>query len=91
MKVSDLIREVCEIHSDKYSVYENYSGRFMFGEKCMGIIVRQGNSFMTMIAELTSYLDKYADDIDGTPFENVSYDNLGLDMIVYFPFISDDE
>ena len=31
MKVSDLIREFCEIHSDKYSVYENYSGRFMFG------------------------------------------------------------
>ena len=38
MKVSDLIREFCEIHSDKYSVYENYSGRFMFGAKCMGII-----------------------------------------------------
>lgn len=46
MKVSDLIREFCEIHSDKYSVYENYSGRFMFGAKCMGIIVRQGNSFI---------------------------------------------
>ena len=91
MKVSDLIREFCEIHSDKYSVYENYSSRFMFGAKCMGIIVRQGNSFMAMIAELTSYLDEYADEIDGTPFENVSYDNLGLDMIVYFPFISDDE
>ena len=57
----------------------------------MGIIVRQGNSLMAMIAELTSYLDEYADEIDGTPFENVSYDNLGLDMIVYFPFISDDE
>ena len=40
----------------------------------MGIIVRQGNSFMAMIAELTSYLDEYADEIDGTPFENVSYD-----------------
>ena len=63
MKVSDLIREFCEIHSDKYSVYENYSGRFMFGAKCMGIIVRQGNSFMAMIAELTSYLDEYADEI----------------------------
>lgn len=49
------------------------------------------NTFMAMIAELTSYLDEYADEIDGTPFENVSYDNLGLDMIVYFPFISDDE
>ena len=61
MKVSDLIREFCEIHPDKYSVYENYSGRFMFGAKCMGIIVRQGNSFMAMIAELTSYLDEYAD------------------------------
>ena len=54
-----------------------------------GIIVRQGNSFMAMIV-VPSYLDEYADEIDA-PFENVSYDNLGLDMIVYFPFISDDK
>ena len=91
MKVADLIRKFCEENSEHYSIYEGYSGRFMFGKKSLGIVVRHGGSFIAMLAELTSYLNEYADKIDGTPFENVSYDNLGLDMIVYFPFISDDK
>lgn len=91
MKVADLIQKFCEEHPDKYDFYEKYSGRWMFGRLCCGIVVRQGFSPMAMMFELTQFLNDSADDIDGTPFEGTSYDSLGLDTIVYFPCISDDE
>lgn len=87
MKVSDLIREFCETNTDKYSVYENYSGRFMFGAKCIGIVVRQGHSYMEMIVHLTKFLDGKGYIDEELLFEGVSIDELGLDSIVYFPKI----
>lgn len=87
MKVSDLVREFCGIHSDKYSVYENYSGRFMFGAKCIGVVVRRGNSYMEMIMHLTKFLDGKGYIDEELLFEGVSIDELGLDSIVYFPKI----
>lgn len=87
MNASDLIREFCETNADKYSVYENYFGHFRFGAKCMGIVVRQGNSYMEMIMHLTKFLDgkDYID--EELLFEGVSIDELGMDSIVYFPKI----
>ena len=55
--IADAIRQFVEQSGDEYSIYENYSGRFMFGEKCLGIVVRQGNSYMEMLMKLTQYLD----------------------------------
>lgn len=91
MNIVDLIREFCEKNADKYYVHENYSGRGMFGRKCLGIVAKQGNSVMTMMFELARFLETYAEVINGTPFENMAYDDLGLDTIVYFPCIADDE
>lgn len=91
MKVSDLIRGFCDKNADKYYLYENYSGRFMYGAKCLGVVIRSGYSPMSFMFELTRFLDEYADDVDGTLFEGIAYDSLGLDVIVYFPRLSDDE
>ena len=71
----------------EYSIYENYSGRFMFGEKCLGIVVRQGNSYMEMLMKLTQYLDDNSIEDAGLQMEGVSVDELGLDTVVYFPLI----
>lgn len=87
MEVANLIRKFCEEHSDKYYVYENYSGRGMMGAKCIGVVVRCGNSIMTFMFELAKYLDSYVEDIDVTLFESIAYDDLGLDSIAYFPLI----
>jgi hypothetical protein len=55
------------------TVYENYSGRFMFGDTCYGVVcepftvkdaIKQGNKRRLGTART---------------------DNLGLDMIVYWP------
>ena len=59
----------------------------MFGEKCLGIVVRQGNSYMEMLMKLTQYLDDNSIEDAGLQMEGVSVDELGLDSIVYFPKI----
>ena len=85
--IADAIRQFVEQSGDEYSIYENYSGRFMFGEKCLGIVVRQGNSYMEMLMKLTQYLDDNSIEDADLQMEGVSVDELGLDSIVYFPKI----
>lgn len=85
MCVAELIREFCDEVED-VEVYENYSGRGMFGRTCIGIQI-SGNS-LEIIVKLCDYLRdngiSSVDDALGT----VCQDSLGLDMIVYFPFVS---
>lgn len=81
----DLIKNFCESNDEKYSYYENYSGRGMFGRKCSGIVVKQGYSYMQMIIELTKFLDDHDFDDADFELENPAIDDLGLDTIVYFP------
>ena len=89
MTVEKAIRNFVEDNS-QYSIYENYSGRGMFGRKCLGVVVKQGYSFMDFIINLTRYLDD--NDVEDADFklEGATYDNLGLDTVVYFPNIGGD-
>lgn len=49
--------------------------------------IKEGCSFMDFIINLTRYMDNYdVDDID-FKLEGATYDNLGLDTVVYFPNI----
>lgn len=76
--------------NEQYELYENYSGRCMFGRSCLGVVIKQGYSFMDFIINLTKYMDNYdVDDID-FKLEGATYDNLGLDTVVYFPNIGGD-
>lgn len=85
-RVKMLLREFCEENSEKYEIYESYSGRNMFGRTCLGIIVKKGFSHLELIIELTSYLNDSGLENDELEFsEGISIDELGLDTIVYFP------
>lgn len=86
MIVKEAIRNYVE-ENEGYDIYENYSGRGMFGSQCLGVVVKQGFSFMEFLMNLTQFLDN--NDVEDMNFslEGVSYDNLGLDTIVYFPNI----
>lgn len=86
MTVKEAIRNYVE-ENEGYDIYENYSGRGMFGYQCLGVVVKQGFSFMEFLMNLTQFLDN--NDVEDMNFslEGVSYDNLGLDTIVYFPNI----
>jgi hypothetical protein len=88
MKFADLIREFCESR-DEYDVFENYSGRFMFEKLCIGIIVKREYSHMTMMYELTQFLDEKGYEDEELNMEGVAVDSLGLSTIVYFPNIRD--
>lgn len=87
MSVEEAIRNYVD-ENEQYSLYENYSGRGMFGRTCLGVVVKQGYSFMDFLMKLTKYMDDNG--IEDTDFslEGVSYDALGLDTIVYFPNIA---
>lgn len=86
MTVEEAIRNYVSEH-EKYEIYENYSGRGMFGRKCLAVVVKQGYSFMDFIIKLTKYMDdNNVDDVD-FKLEGTTYDNLGLDTVVYFPNI----
>lgn len=89
MKAADLVREFCEKNEDKYYVYENYSGRGMFGRRCVGVVVRNGNSYMQMMMKLTKFLGDNDFDDFNLEFEGMSVDELGLDTIVYFPYMKE--
>ena len=89
MTVEEAIKNFIN-ESEQYELYENYSGRGMFGWTCLGVIVQQNDSFMDFIIKLTKYLDDNGiEDVDFS-LEGVSYDALGLDTIVYFPNIGGD-
>lgn len=89
MTVEEAIKNFIS-ENEQYELYENYSGRGMFGRTCLGVIVQRNDSFMDFIINLTKYMDDYdVDDID-FKLEGATYDNLGLDTIVYFPNIGGD-
>lgn len=90
MKAADYIRNFVAENEDKYEICEGYSGRGMFGRKCLGVIVRNGYLRMEFMMSLTTYLNTNAsddEDLDLGAFEGMSMDDLGLDSIVYFPNI----
>lgn len=86
MKIAEGIRSFVDEHP-KYTIYENYSGRGMFGKTCLGVVVYKGDSFMNFLMDLTRYFDEHGIEDAELELEGVSYDALGLDTIVYFPRI----
>lgn len=67
----------------------SYSGRFMYGDTCLGFVVDRDTSLYGTIANLAASL---AD--DGAPLDDITIlfsgmrsDDLGLDTICYFPHV----
>lgn len=88
MRIINLIKKFCEENSDRYSVYEKYICEFTDGKTCLGIVVKNGFSHMEMLMELTEYMNNA--DLIGEELEfseGLSADELGEDVIVYFPNI----
>lgn len=65
---------------DEESLYREYSGRYMYGSHCFGIVGDAGD-YGRFIAHLTKRNEDLALDLA----LNVTTDNMGRDMIYYFP------
>lgn len=87
-EIAKCIKKFCE-ENDGYNYVNNYSGRFMFGEICVGIIVDRSKSPMKMLMELTHYFDDNNVDDSELMLSNPAYDDMGLDTVCYFPFLKE--
>ena len=85
--LASYIRRFCLASENNYEVFESYSGRAIFGRKTIGIIVKEGHSYLEMMMKLTSYLESEGFDDPLMELEGVAVDDLGLGSIVYFPAI----
>ena len=64
-------------------VYEEYSGRAMYGKKTTGVVVPDLLNFMGALYELSEAISEMQETGELEASENFRYDNLGRDMIVY--------
>ena len=82
-KQADLIQCFCD--ENDYDLRKNYSGRFMYGEKCIGIV---GTGSLEIGMKLIIYLfNESEEDLANTFSKNCNEDNMGRQSIVYFPSI----
>lgn len=75
--MGELIRDFCEDYG--YRLYENYSGRCMYGATCVGIVCENVNYTLQQLVEYVG---------EESIRSIARYDNLGLSMILYFPSIA---
>lgn len=87
--------DLCEIEAN---IYTGYSGRAMYGKRCDGIVVKSfGDAFLFFLAlgQVASH-EMEELPLDGDEFDELEdaviemtqtarTDNLGSDVIVYFP------
>lgn len=92
------LQKLLEALDDGDCKLRSYSGRAMYGKECLGIVVHQPSTALSAIVDACL---NHAEDMSRDDREDVirgvgSYrtDNMGLDMIVYFPqvhFVDDEE
>lgn len=78
-------------HDDTSTVRRTYSGKFMYGAECLGIVGRGPNVYTRFVMALQMYvaenrsdkLQELAEIID-----RVCWDDMGLGTVHYFPSIS---
>jgi hypothetical protein len=80
MNISELIESFCEEFG--YEFYGDYSGRGMYGKRCVGIVC---DSPMDVVIELCDYLRDNGVESATSALGGTSWDSMGLQSIVYFP------
>ena len=85
--IKELIREYCENEGLNYR--DDYSGRGMFGEKCIGITCENS---LDVLCRLFTYLVDSDEELDGCDVQNAlgepKQDSMGMGSILYFPEIT---
>lgn len=62
-----------------------YSGRGMYGKKCVGFTVDSTRDMFSAIADIIDYLDEDILSDFTSVLRYASYDSMGLGLIIYFP------
>lgn len=78
-----IVESLNEIGDAEYEVYENYSGRGMYGETTTAIVVPSVLKFATDVLRVSnSFVDEDGDCLL-CELQNLKSDNLGRDYIIY--------
>ena len=77
----DLIEKFCN-ERNGCSFRADYSGRFMYGRTCVGIVI-DDRVYETIVA-LCDFLHEYGVECVSDALGSISSDNMGLSTIVYF-------
>ena len=82
-EIAKEIKNYC--YNNDLKFHEDYSGRYMYDRECVGIECKPIEKY-TVIAGLSAYLQKELEcDLS---VHTIREDNMGLDVILYFPSIS---
>ena len=74
----ELIQEVAGFNGDELTVYEDYSGRGMFGDTTIGLVVNDDRDFNDLIDVVTEISPNL-----GRKLEKSKCDALGFKIIYY--------
>lgn len=81
-KVAEIIADCCD-----GEVYENYSGRGMFGKKTTGVVINSPTDVITHllrnIHDISDEMLEAEDECSDLEINDISMDNLGLNTIIY--------
>ena len=83
----NLIEDIIDDEND-VDISKNYSGRYMYGDECFGIVMGQYFNPSAFLAKFVLMLqDEGERDLAYELAGSVREDNMGLGSIVYFPSI----
>ena len=74
----ELIQECAEYNGDELTVYEDYSGRGMYGDTTTGLVVNDDRDFNDLIEAVTEISPNL-----GRKLEKAKCDSLGFKIIYY--------
>lgn len=69
---------------DLENIRDSYSGRYMYGKSCLGIVVDDINKAFRFV----SYMTDIDPDIGFELADKAKLDSMGLSTIVYFPGVT---
>ena len=83
--IAELIEEFCEC-TEGYYFRPDYSGRFMYGRKCIATVTDKGVA--VAMGELYEFLHNRGIVNITKALGSPATDDMGLKTILYFPYIS---
>lgn len=89
-KFAEFIVAACEEADLNVRLYEDYSGRAMFGHTTTGVVVGQYHTAFDVLAAVMAYMSMYpdaynelTDEVRSSEFKASRSDSLGRDTIYY--------
>lgn len=82
MKSSDLLKLFKDICKENGLETTDYSGRYMYGSRCYGVVVGSEYEYKEMI---TDYNEGNLTSKEIKDLLNYKIDNMGNDKIIYYP------